>query len=370
MRISLRQSLAFTMLLVPAILPATLPAQGADSHATVSVGSATARRGERAYGTLAVPAGPDSGTTIQLAVINGVKPGPIVAFVSGAHGTEYASIVAMTKFIGRLDPKTLSGTVIVVPMLNIASFEQMVPHINPIDKKGMNASYPGDRAGTQTQRVLAMVYEQVVQPADVIIDLHGGDLDEDLRPYAYWIRSGDAALDKTSFDLATHFGLDMVIVRDLDVTAPASVRNLSGFALSLHKPTIVAEAGRSGQVTRQDTDALINGSLNVLARLKMIAAPASAAAKAITYVGNDSRIRADSGGMFYATATRGSSVKKGTKVGYITDYVGRPIGDVLAPQDGVVTFIRGVPSMTKGATLVTVAQNYGKTAPPYAKPAP
>ena len=108
----------------------------------------------------------------------------------------------------------------------------------------------------------------------------------------------------------------------------------------------------------------------MLARLKMIAAPASAAAKSITFVGNDSRVRADSGGMFYASATRGSAVKKGAKVGSVTDYVGRPLGDILAPQDGIVTFIRGVPSMTKGATLVTVAQNYGKTAPVYAKPAP
>jgi predicted deacylase len=364
MRIRLRQLLVLTILLVPA----RLPAQASDSHASVTVGSATARRGERVYGLLRVPAGTDSGTAIQIAVINGAKPGPVVAFVSGAHGTEYASLVAMTRFISRVDPKKLSGTVIVVPLLNIASFEQMVPHINPVDRKGMNASYPGDRTGTQTSRALAMVAEQVVTPADVIIDLHGGDLDEDLRPYAYWIRSGDATLDKASHDLATHFGLDMIIVRDLDVTQSASIRNLSGFALSLHKTSIVAEAGRSGQVTKQDTEALINGSLNVLARLKMIAAPASPAAKAITYVGNDARVRADSGGMFYAIATRGSTVKKGAKVGMVTDYVGRPLGDILAPQDGVVTFIRGVPSMTKGATLVTVAQNYGKTAPAYVKP--
>jgi predicted deacylase len=366
MRIRLRQLLALTTFLVPAIVPA----QMSDSHASVSVGTATARRGERAYGVLQVPAGTDSGTAIQIAVVNGVKPGPVVAFVSGAHGTEYTSLVAMTRFIARVDPKKLSGTVIVVPLLNIASFEQMVPHINPVDKKGMNTSYPGDRAGTQTSRVLALVAEQVVQPADVIVDLHGGDLDEDLRPYAYWIRSGDTALDSASFDLATHFGLDMLIVKNLDMTQAVNTHNLSGFALSLHKTTIVAEAGRSGQVTTHDTNALINGSLNVLARLKMIAARASPAAKSITYVGNDSRVRADGGGMFFASATRGSAVKKGAKVGTITDYVGRPLGNILAPQDGIVTFIRGVPSMTKGATLVTVAQNFGATAPAYVKPAP
>jgi len=98
---------------------------------------------------------------------------------AGSHGTEYASTVALTRLIPRIDPKTLAGTVIIAPLLTIASFEQMTVHTNPIDKKGMNRLYPGDAAGTQTHRVLALVALQIVKPSDVIIDLHGGDLDED-----------------------------------------------------------------------------------------------------------------------------------------------------------------------------------------------
>jgi len=41
-------------------------------------------------------------------------------------------------------------------------------------------------------------------------------------------------------------------------------------------------------------------------------------------------------------------------VGYTTDYLGRKTGDVKAPIAGLVTFIRGVPSAWKGATLATV----------------
>jgi predicted deacylase len=273
----------------------------------------------------------------------------------------------MTRLIEKIDPKTLSGTVIIAPLLNVASFEQMVPHINPIDRKGMNGGYPGDPNGTQTLRALALVNSQVVQPADVVVDLHGGDLDEDLRPYSYWIRTGKAEQDQASKKLALGFGLDMVIVRDVDASNAASARSLSGYALSLGKTTLVAEAGRAGLVTPEETAALVNGSLNVLAALKMIVrAPHPAAS--VTYVGKDERVRADSGGMFYATAKRGATVAKGAKVGWITDYVGRPMGDVLAPQAGAVTFIRPVPSLSKGATIVTVAQIYGATPPPYVKP--
>jgi predicted deacylase len=316
-----------------------------------------------------VPAGSDSGTTIQVAVINGARPGRVVAFVSGAHGTEYTSIVALTKLIERIDPKTLAGTAIVVPLLNVASFEQMVPHVNPVDRKGMNASYPGNPAGTQTERALAMVAEQVVKPADVIVDLHGGDLDEDLRPYSYWMRSGNSAQDDASRALDVAFGLDMVIVNDVDVSNPARTRSLSGYALMLGKTTFVAEAGRSGLVTPSETAMLVDGSLNVLASLKMIDRQVPAPPK-ITWVGHDQRVRADAGGMFFATAARGSRVHKGDTVGYITDYAGRKLSDVIAPQAGIVSFIRGVPSLAKGSTIVTVVELFDGGPAPWVKPAP
>jgi hypothetical protein len=360
-------------LLCPALLlgasSARSAAQGADPHQTVAVGSARAARGERAYGVLTVPIGSDSGSVIRVAVINGAKPGPVVAFVSGAHGTEYTSIVALTRVIERIDPKTLIGTVIVVPLVNVASFEQMVPHINPVDKKGMNGGYPGDPGGTQSLRAVALLAEQVVKPADVVVDLHGGDLDEDLRPYSYWIRGGNLRQDADARALALAFGLNMVIVRDIDPANPASVRSLSGYAISLGKTTLVAEAGHAGTVTKAETDALVNGCLNVLNSLKMVAGPTTPVPR-VTWVGADQRVRADSGGMFYPTGTKGSRVEKGAKVGWITDYVGRKLGDVLAPQSGVITFIRPVPSLSKGATIVTVAQVYGATPPAYVKPAP
>jgi predicted deacylase len=337
------------------------------SAQTFTVGTASAARGQTAYGAITVPAGVDSGLVMQVAVINGAKPGPVVAFVSGSHGTEYVSIVALQRFIGAVDPAALSGTVIVAPLLNVASMEQMVPHINPVDRKGMNASYPGDPSGTQSERALALVAQQIVKPATVIVDLHGGDLDEDLRPYSYWIRTGNPTQDAASKILAMAFGLDMIIVRDVDATNPASARSLSGYALSLGKTTFVAEAGRAGMVEPEAVDALVNGSLNVLTALKMTVRPLGPP-PSVVYVGGDQRVRSEKPGMFFKTVERGSYVVKGQKVGSLTDYVGRSAGDVLAPQSGIVTFIRPVPSAGVGATLVTVAQLYGETAPPYKRP--
>src|SRR5262245_2379358 len=108
----------------------------------VTVGRATATPGTTAYGVLAGPAGADSALRIPVTVIRGTRTGKTVAFVAGSHGTEYASIVAMQRLAPRIDASKLAGTVIIVPLINVASIERMIVHNNPVDGKGMNRGYP------------------------------------------------------------------------------------------------------------------------------------------------------------------------------------------------------------------------------------
>ena len=86
------------------------------------------------------------------------------------------------KLIPELNPAEISGTVIIVPLVNIASFEQKVQHVNPVDG---NRFYPRSPNETQTERASWAMTKQVVEKFDYLIDLHGGDLDESLRPYSY-----------------------------------------------------------------------------------------------------------------------------------------------------------------------------------------
>src|SRR5258708_8721353 len=114
-----------------------------------TVGTASAAPGQKATGYLEVPAGVDAATSIPVVVVNGAKSGKILALVSVAHRTEYTSIIAIEKLISALDPEPVTGTVILVPLVNIPSFEQKVPHVNPIDTKSLNRSSPGKPHGQQ-----------------------------------------------------------------------------------------------------------------------------------------------------------------------------------------------------------------------------
>ncbi len=345
----MRQLFAFASVALSLVTAA--PAQ--DARATFTSGTASAARGQKARGVLKVPAGSDAATDIGVVVINGARPGPALAIVSGAHGTEYASIIAVETLIDAVDPAQLSGTLVLVPLVNVASFEKMVPHVNPVDNKSMNRFYPGRMDGTQTERASYVITKEVVDKCDHLIDLHGGDLDESLRPYSYWTVTGNRQQDEASKALVLAFGLDHIIISADRPKDPAQSRFLENTASTRGKPSFAAEAGHAGTVETDDVDALVNGSLNVMRQLKMLPGAARPVEQPV-WIEKTVSVAGEQNGIFRPLAKRGMYVEKGMKIGYVTDYVGRVIAEPRAPEAGVVTFIRAVPSLKTGDTIVTV----------------
>src|SRR6266542_4154567 len=346
----------FFIFAIALALPLTgLVSAGAQSRerANFTVGTATASWGQKAVGTIEVPAGSDAGLSIPVAVFHGAKPGPVLALVSGAHGTEYASIISLEKLIGMLNPAEISGTVIVVPLVNIPSFEQKVPHVNPIDHKSMNRFYPGRLDGTQTERASYLITKQVVDQCDHLIDLHGGDTDESLRPYSYWTNTGDEKQDQISREMVLAFGLDHIIISTDRPKDPQASRYLENTATTRGKPSITAEAGYAGTVETDDVNALVNGCLNVMRYLKMLPGTVSNVEHPV-WIEKVVTLSSDQTGMFYPLVKRGSYVEQGMKIGYVTDYLGKIIFEARAPASGVVLYVCAVPSMTKGATIANV----------------
>ncbi|MFN2578061.1 MAG: succinylglutamate desuccinylase/aspartoacylase family protein [Pyrinomonadaceae bacterium] len=326
---------------------------GAQIRTTFTAGSAIAAPGHKATGTIEVPAGSDAALSIPVAVFHGAKPGPVLALVAGAHGTEYTSIIALEKLIGSLNAAEISGTVIIVPLINIQSFEQKVPHLNPVDKKSMNRFYPGKMDGTQTERAAYLITREVVDKCDHLIDLHGGDLDESLRPYSYWTKTGNEKQDQISREMVLAFGLDHIIISTDRPKDPQASRYLENTATTRGKASITAEAGHAGTVETDDLNALINGCLNVMRYLKMLPGPAEIVERPV-WVEKVVTVASDQTGVFYPLVKRGTYVEQGMKVGYVTNYLGDITFEARAPVAGVVLYVCAVPSMTKGATIANI----------------
>lgn len=325
----------------------------AQDRTTFRVGTASAARGQKVTGTIEVPAGTDSALSIPVVVIHGAKPGPVLALVAGSHGTEYASIIALEKLIALLSPADISGTVIVVPLINVPSFEQKVPHLNPVDKKNMNRFYPGKIDGTQTERASYLITKQVVEQCDHLIDLHGGDTDESLRTYSYWTKTGNERQDRISREMVLAFGLDHIIISTERPKDPQASRYLENTATTRGKPSITVEAGHAGTVETDDVNALVDGCLNVMRYLKMIPGAASTVQHPV-WIEKIATLTSEQTGIFYPLVKRGTFVEQGMKIGYVTDYFGNVSFEARAPAGGIILYICAVPSMTKGATIANI----------------
>ncbi len=118
----------------------------------------------------------------------------------------------------------------------------------------MNRFYPGDPNGTQTDRASFVITKEVVEKCDHLIDLHGGDLDENLRPYSYWTVTGNQKQDELSRAMVLAFGLDHIIISADRPKDPNASRFLENTASTRGKPSFTAEAGRSGPVDDADVD--------------------------------------------------------------------------------------------------------------------
>jgi len=328
------------------------PQTASDPRPTLKVGTAEAARGQKATGVIAVPAGADAATNIAVAVVHGAKPGPVLAIVSGLHGTEYSSILAVERLIQLLDPAQLSGSVILVPLVNVASFEQKIAHVNPIDGKSMNRFYPGKADGTQTERASFLMTKEVVDQCDHLIDLHGGDLDESLRPYSYWTVTGNLARTRSRGRCCWPSASTTSSFRQTARKTPPrratsrtrrpraeAVDYGGGGARRHHRP------GRHRRSCRRQRQ-----------RDALPAHPAGAPAviENPVWIERAVALPSEQTGIFYPLVKRGTYVQSGMKIGYVTDYVGRTIYEARAPESGVVLYIRAVPSLTKGETVASV----------------
>jgi hypothetical protein len=339
----------FRALLI-ALLLLALPGSSA-AQAPLTVGTTTAAPGTVAGGTLEVAARPgDTGTTIPFTIINGASSGPVLALVAGTHGMEYVPIVALQRMRGAIDPKTLRGAIVMVHVANMPSFLGRTVYYSPIDGKNLNRVFPGRPDGTISERIADTITREVIARATHVVDLHCGDGNESLRPYQYWVTTGDPKVAEAGRAMALAFGLDHIVVdRERPADATASVY-LSNTAITRGKPALTTETGALARVTEEEVALVERGVAGVLRHLGM-RPEGPAAVAAPVWIDRNEVLRAGVTGMFYPEVERGHTVAKGARLGRITDFHGRTLEEIIAPFDGEMLYVVGTPPVSKGEPL-------------------
>ncbi len=333
-------------------LALALPASAGEDFA---IGGARVKSGSLASGTLAVPAKDGVGTEIPYTVIHGAKPGRVLALVAGVHAFEYPPILALYRLKTMIDPAALRGTVLMVHIANLPSFKRRTIYYGPDDWKNLNRVFPGDIDGTMSQRIAAVLDEEVIKRADVLLDMHCGDGNEALIPYTYWMISGDKAFDATTRDLALAFGLPHIIIDDTRGHDLKDSKYLGNTAILRGKAAITTEAGFLGRTDEESVGLNVHGVLSVLRHLGMIDGAPEPVADPV-WIDQYEVVNSKWSGLFTPRAGMGSYVREGQVVGTVTDYFGAWKEDVRAPFTGILLYIIGTPPCNAGEPLFEVGR--------------
>jgi predicted deacylase len=319
------------------------------------IGGARVKSGSAFSGYLAVPEKNGVGTEIPYTVIHGAKKGPVLAMVAGVHAYEYPPILALYRLKDAIDPKTLRGTVLIVHIANLPSFKRRTIYYGPDDWKNLNRVFPGDPEGTISQRIAAVLNEEVVKRADVLLDMHCGDGNEALIPYTYWMTSGDKRFDAKTRDLALAFGIPHIIIDDSRTKDLKDSKYLGNTAILQGKPAVTTESGYLGRTDEESVARNLKGAWSVMRHLAMVPGDPEPAADPV-WIDKYEVVYSKWNGLFSPRLEMGYYVKQGQIVGAITDYLGRWKEDVKAPFTGILLYIIGTPPCNEGEPLFEVGR--------------
>ena len=337
-----------------ALLALAVAVPAAEAQSPLSVGGVTARPGEAASGYIEVPDGVDKGARIPVSVVNGARPGAVLALVAGTHGYEYTSIVAFPRILARLDPKRMTGAVILVHMANPPAFFERRIYYNA-DGKNLNRVYPGKAGGTQTERIAYAIAREVIDKATHLIDMHCGDGNESLRPYSYWTTSPSSAVDDAAREMNLAFGLDHIVVDRERPRDPAQSSYTANTATLRGKPAITVESGGMGMTDEESVGAQAAGALSVIAHLKIMDA-ASVRVEKPVWIEPSEVLRAPASGVWRPVIDKRETVAAGTLIGRLHDPFGKLLAEIRAPFAGELLYVVGTPPVSQGEPLAMVGK--------------
>ena len=215
----------------------------------------------------------------------------------------YSSIAAVKRLMRELEhTQSLSGTVTGFP-------------------RGEHAVVHGALAVRRPRR---RQEPQPIEPADAVLDLHGGDPVEALEPFALF--------HENAKDLALAFNLPYVV----DSTG-ALEGSTSGAAAPAGTLGVIAEAGGIGQLDQHAVEMLVNGARNAPKHLNVLEGDPEPASSRI--VGRFEWLYSTPGGFWVAAVKTGDTIKAGRLLGEVRDLYGDVQERVEAPEDGVVLFL-------------------------------
>ncbi len=295
-------------------------------------------------------------TALPISIIKGKKDGPVFTIVAGVHGYEYPPIVATQKLLHQMEPDSLTGTLIIIPIANTGSFYGREPFMNPQDKVNLNNAFPGKADGSVTQKIAHFMTTNVIPVSDVFLDIHCGGAAEDLLPFICYYNNGNYPKQtKKAQELSEISGFEYVVSYPFTLKEYDPAKYVFKQACKDGKVALSIESGKLGNVQEEAVNRITDGVYRMLGNMDMYERRIEKSDKQIIRLNDQRYIDADAQGIFYSPFKAGDTVKKGEEVGHITDEFGNRISEFKTPVSGVILYKIGTPPVNVDDTIMCIS---------------
>ena len=274
------------------------------------------------------------GPYVPVGIARGSEDGPVLSVIAGVHGTEYAAQQAVAEFWEDLDPGLLKGEVRVVLCADVAAVEAHSAYINPVDGKNLNRVWPGDPDGTLTERIAHQITTDVLSGSTAVIDVHGGEWDEDIDCFIITQKSGNDELDSITLDLAMSLGFPFVEVTEGEQALGRGTA--SGSAAEAGVSAMTLEAGGRARRRRRHVEAHKYALDNALKQLGIKEGDLIWWDGAPVQLKRGVMLRANVSGLYEPAVCAGQWIHQGELFSRVRGYDGRVLEEISAPESGTV----------------------------------
>lgn len=245
---------------------------------------------------------------------------------AGMDGDEYASIDAAYRLIEEYSNKKINGKLIIIPIVNIPSFENNVS-FNPLDNKYPKWIFPGKENGSPTERLIHWLNENYVSRCHIWIDLHGGGTGEVLNPYIYFYETGNKELSKKITELISIIDTQKIIFKMKRAWNKCERLAKKGIIY------IMTEAGYEGSKSKIWVKEHINWVKTVMDYMGLIRYKKRRVNQPRIYR-KIYTIRAKSDGLWYPHISKDTIIKKGDMLGAIRSFDSKILNRYVSKYDG------------------------------------
>lgn len=278
----------------------------------------------------------DEEIRFPVATVHGAADGPTLVVVAGVHGSEYDGIEAVKRLFDWADPEHMRGTLKTVPCLNVPAFYGLAMHVNPVDDQNPARCFPGRADGSCTERMVDLLWREVVLGADAVVDVHGGDLEEELVDYSQINLTGDEAVDRTAEGVALALDMPFFCRRAAPAVLPTQDGTLCQIAGTNGIPAALAESGSHGVLDEACVAVHFKGLKNVLSYLGMVDEPQTVDVHQPTLLHRFVGVAAPVSGLWYPSVKKGDTIRKGQTLGVMRDFFGNDLALIVSDEDAVV----------------------------------